>query len=168
VAATDVTSGKFSAPIVWIDRGAHLAELPMTLAVRVGLTTQMVRVPALRLQPGTGSKTRTLQTSPLRELEVITTARSGRLRAHAVRTDAAGHATIAISDIKRLSVVVPLGNGIETAEDFVTNSSGKLAPVGVAQPRRLPCRRTGALSAAKHRAVRGRVVRCAAPIRSKR
>ena len=167
VAATDVTSGKFSAPIVWIDRGAHLAELPMTLAVRVGLTTQMVRVPALRLQPGTGSKTRTLQTSPLRELEVITTARSGRLRAHAVRTDAAGHATIAISDIKRLSVVVPLGNGIETAEDFVTNSTGKLAPVGVAQPRRLPCRRTGALSAAKHRAVRGRVVRCAAPIRSK-
>lgn len=168
VGATDVTSGKFSAPIVWIDRRAHSAAVPMTLEVRTSLTTQTLQVPTVRLQPGTSDGTRTLRTSPLREITVLATAQSHRPHAYAVRTDVRGETTIATSGTKRLSIVVPLGNGIETAEDFVTNSAGTLVPEGVSQPRRLPCTRTPALSTPKQHAVRARVARCAASVRRKR
>ncbi|MDQ2741231.1 MAG: hypothetical protein M3Z66_02880, partial [Chloroflexota bacterium] len=168
VGATDVASGKFSAPILWIDRRARSAAVPMTLAVRTSVTTQTVQIPAVRLEPGTSGGTRTLQTSPLRAMEVLATAQSHQPHAYAVRTDVRGQTTIATSGIKRLSIVVPLGNGIETAEDFVTNSAGTLVPAGVTQPRRLPCTRAPALTAAKQHAVRARVARCAAPVRSKR
>jgi len=168
VAATDVTTGKFSAPLVWIDRRVRSAGLPMTLAVRTSVTAQTVQVPGVRLQPGTGGGTRTLQTSPLQEMEVLATAQSHQPHAYAVRTDGRGQATIATSGIKRLSVVVPLGNGIETAEDFVTNPAGTLVPAGVAQPHRLPCTRTPAKAAAKHHPGGTRVAPCAASVRSKR
>lgn len=168
VGATDVTSGKFSAPIVWIDRRSHSAAVPMTLAVRSSVTTQTVQVPVVRLEMGTGGGTRTLQTSPLQEMDVLTTGQSRQPHAYAVRTDARGQTTIATSGIKRLSIVVPLGNGIETAEDYVTNPAGTLVPAGVTKPHRLSCTRTPALSAAKQHAVRAQVARCAASVRSKR
>jgi len=166
-AATDVISGKFSAPLAWVDRRPRAAGSPMTLAVRTSATTQMVQLPALQLQPGTGGRVLTVQTSPLREMEVMATGQSRQARAYAMQADARGQATITTQGINSLSVVVPLGDGINVAEGFVRNSAGTLLPAGVAQLHRLPCTRKPALSAGKHRAVRARVVRCVAPVSSK-
>ena len=167
VAATDATSGKFSAPLGWIDHRARSAGLPMTLAVRTGVTTQTVQVPTVRLQPGTTDSTHTVQTAPFSEVEIAATSRSRHRQSQTVRADSRGQATIATQGINTLSIVLPLGDGINVAEGFVRTSAGGLAPAGVVQPHRLPCARTPALPSPKHRAVRARVAPCAASVRSK-